>query len=177
MNAETVTLAPASKTPLRIAACAAIVLGILALISPFKAGVAATMALAISFVVGGIFGFVAGMRAHRWTGTYGLMLLSVVSVLAGLFIFANPLIGLGTVTLVCIAGLAASGITKVFWSFRIPSGRGRWLIALSGVLSILVAAMLYWHFPFSAAWAFGVLVGVTLIFEGVTHLAFLRHAA
>ena len=102
------------------------------------------------------------------------MLLSAVSIVAGLFIFANPLIGLGTVTLVCIAGLAASGISKVFWSFKIQSGRGRWFIALSGLLSVLVAAMLYWHFPFSAAWAFGVLVGITLIFEGITHLAFLR---
>ena len=176
MPTETVTLTSASKLPLRIAACAAIALGVLALISPFKAGVAATMALAISFVVGGIFGVIAALQARRWTGTYGLMLLSVVSILAGLFIFSNPLIGLGTVTLVCIAGLAASGITKVVWSFKLPAGRGRWFIALSGLLSILVAAMLYWHFPFSAAWAFGVLVGVTLIFEGVTHLAFLHGA-
>jgi len=177
MNTEMATLSPASKTPLRIAACAAIVLGILALISPFRAGVAATMALGISFFLGGVFGFVAGLRAHRWSGTYGLLLLSAVSILAGLFILANPLIGLGTVTLVCIAGLAAAGFTKLFWSFKIPSGRGRWLIALSGLLSIVVAAMLYAHFPFAAAWAFGVLVGVTLIFEGLTHLEFLRRAA
>jgi uncharacterized membrane protein HdeD (DUF308 family) len=177
VSIETTTLTPASKLPLRIAACVAIVLGVLALISPFEAGVAATMVLATSFIVGGIFGLIAGLRARRWTGTYGLMLLSVVSILAGIFIFGNPLIGLGTVTLVCIAGLAASGITKVLWSFKIPTGRGRWLIALSGLLSVAVAGMLYWHFPFSAAWAFGVLVGVTLIFEGVTHLAFLSEAA
>ena len=177
MTTETVSLAPASKMPLKIAAWAAIVLGVLALISPFEAGIAATLVLATSFVIGGIFGLVAGLRARHWAGTYGLMLLSVISVLAGLFIFGNPLIGLGTVTLVCIAGLAAAGITKVLWSFKIPTGRGRWLIALSGLVSIVVAAMLYSHFPFSAAWAFGVLVGVTLIFEGVTHLAFLRGAA
>ncbi len=176
-NIETATLTPASKTPLRIGAWAAIVLGILALISPFQAGIAATMVLAISFVIGGVFGFVAGIRAHRWTGAYGLMLFSAASILAGLFIFANPLIGLGTVTLVCIAGLAVSGFTKLFWSFKLRSGRGRWLIALSGMLSILVAGMLYWHFPFAAAWAFGVLVGVALIFEGITHLEFLRHSA
>jgi uncharacterized membrane protein HdeD (DUF308 family) len=174
---ETATLTHASKLPLRIAACAAIALGVLALISPFEAGIAATMVLAISFVVVGFFGLIAGLRARHWTGSFGLMLLSVVSIVAGAFIFANPLIGLGTVTLVCIAGLAAAGITKVIWSFRIPAGRGRWLIALSGLLSIAVAGMLYWHFPFSAAWAFGVLVGVTLIFEGVTHLAFLSEAA
>ena len=176
MNTESSTLTSDSRLPLKIAACAAIVLGVLALISPFKAGIAATMALGISFVFGGILGFVAGMRARRWTGTYGLMLLSAVSILAGLFILANPLIGLGTVTLVCIGGLAAAGLTKIFWSFKIPSGRGRWLIGLSGLLSVVVAGMLYWHFPFAAAWAFGVLVGVTLIFEGITHLAFLSSA-
>lgn len=176
MTTETETLTTSSKSSLKIAAFAAIVLGVLALISPFKAGIAATLVLATSFVIGGLFGLIAGLRARRWAGTYGLILLSVVSILAGLFIVGNPLIGLGTVTLVCIAGLGASGITKVLWSFKIPSGRGRWFIGLSGLLSILVAGMLYWHFPFSAAWAFGVLVGVTLIFEGVTHLAFLRHA-
>ena len=105
------------------------------------------------------------------------MALSAVSALAGLFIFANPLVGLGAVTLVCIAGLAAAGITKLFWNFKIPPGRGRWLIALSGLLSIAIAAMLYSHFPFTLACAFGVLVGVALIFEGRTHLEFLRRAA
>ena len=176
MNIESATLTSESRLPLKIAACAAIVLGVLALISPFKACLVSMLAVGISFVFGGVLGFVAVMWARRWTGTYGLMLLSAVSILAGLFILANPLIGLGTVTLVCIAGLAAAGITKIFWSFKIPSGRGRWLIALSGLLSVVVAGMLYWHFPFAAAWAFGVLVGVTLIFEGVTHLAFLSSA-
>jgi uncharacterized membrane protein HdeD (DUF308 family) len=44
------------------------------------------------------------------------------------------------------------------------------MLVLSGILSILVAAMLYTSFPFSAAWAFGVLVGVNLIVEGATLL-------
>ena len=43
---------------------------------------------------------------------------------------------------------------------------------LSGLLSILVAAMLYTSFPFSAVWAFGVLIGVNLIVDGGTLLAF-----
>ena len=68
MNIEAATLTSESTLPLKIAACAAIVLGVLALISPFKAGIAATMDLGISFVFGGILGFVAGMRARRWTG-------------------------------------------------------------------------------------------------------------
>jgi membrane protein HdeD len=171
------SLTPASKWPLKLAAVVAIALGVLALISPFRAGIAATLVLAWSFLIGGCLGVLAAFRIQRWTGTYGLMLLSIVSILAGLVIFGDPLLGLGTVTLVCIAGLFAAGITKVFWGFKLPAGRGRWLIVLSGALSIVVAGMLYWHFPFSAAWAFGVLVGITLIFEGISHLAFLHSAS
>lgn len=171
------SLTPASKWPLKLAAVVAIVLGVLALISPLKAGIAATLVLAWSFLIGGCLGVLAAFRIKRWAGTYGLMLVSIVSILAGLFIFGNPLIGLGTVTLVCIAGLFAAGVTKVFWGFKLPRGRGRWLIVLSGVLSVVVAAMLFWHFPFAAGWAFGVLVGVTLIFEGIAHLAFLGSTA
>lgn len=171
------SLTPASKWPLKLAAVVAIALGVLALISPFKAGIAATLVLAWSFLIGGCLGVLAAFRIRRWTGTYGLMLLSIVSILAGLFIFGNPLIGLGTVTMVCIAGLFAAGATKVFWGFKLPAGRGRWLIVLSGVLSIVVAGMLYTHFPFAAAWAFGVLIGIALVFEGITHLLFLSSAA
>ena len=174
MMAEDSTLTPASKLPLKIAAIVAIALGVLALISPFRAGIAATLVLAWSFLIGGCLGAYAAFKVRHWTGTYGLMLLSIVSILAGLFIFGNPMIGLGTVTLVCIAGLFAAGATKIYWGFRLRTGEGRWFIVLSGVLSVLVAGMLYSHFPFSAAWAFGVLVGVTLIFEGVSHLAFLH---
>lgn len=177
MPTDDATLTPASKWPLAIAALVAIVLGVLALISPFKAAIAATLVLAWSFLIGGCLGAFAAFKVKRWAGTYGLMLLSVVSILAGLFIFGNPLIGFGTVTLFCIGGLFASGVTRIYWSSKIPAGGGRWFIALSGALSIIVAAMLYWHFPFSAAWAFGVLIGVTLIFEGITHLAFLRGTA
>jgi len=154
MMAEDSTLTPASKLPLKIAAIVAIVLGVLALISPFRAGIAATLVLAWSFLIGGCLGAYAAFKVRHWTGTYGLMLLSIVSILAGLFIFGNA--------------------TKIYWGFRLRTGEGRWFIVLSGVLSVVVAGMLYWHFPFSAAWAFGVLVGVTLIFEGVSHLAFLH---
>ena len=66
------------------------------------------------------------------------------------------------------------GSCKLFWAFKVPTGGGRWLLIVSGILSIVVAAMLYTSFPFSAARAFGVLVGVNLIGAVATLLAFLR---
>ena len=85
MVTEESTLTPASKLPLKIAAIVAVVLGVLALISPFRAGIAATLVLAWSFLIGGCLGAYAAFKVRHWTGTYGLMLLSIVSILAGLY--------------------------------------------------------------------------------------------
>lgn len=161
-----------TRWPLKVAAFLALGLGVVAILSPFYAGIAATLVLGANFLVGGVLEAFAAFRAQRWTGTLGLLFLALISIAAGLYIFAHPLLGLATITLVCIVALFVAGIAKIYWAFSVPSGR--WLLVLSGLLSILVAAMLYTSFPFSATWAFGVLVGVNLIVEGGTLLAFLR---
>ena len=163
------TLPSENRAPLRIAGYVALVLGILALLSPFYAGLAATLVVAANLVVTGVLELLAAFKADKWAGTIGLLLLGFVSVVGGLFIFGNPIIGLATVTLVAIAAIFAAGIAKLFWAFKLPNGG--WL-ALSGFLSILIAAMLFSNFPFSASWAFGVLVGVNLIVEGISLLAY-----
>jgi uncharacterized membrane protein HdeD (DUF308 family) len=171
------TLSEENKTPLKIAAWIALGLGVVALLSPLYAGLAATLVLGVNFLVGGVLEAVAAFRAQRWSGTLGLILLALVSIIAGLIIFAHPLLGLATITLVCIAAMFVAGIAKTFWAFKVPSGSGRWMLALSGILSVLVAGMLYTSFPFSAAWAFGVLVGVNLIVEGATLLGYLSRSS
>jgi len=157
---------------LRISAWCAIVLGALAIFSPFYAGIAATLVLGCYFLVSGVLDALVAFRSPSWAGTIGLVALAIVSVVAGIFILVHPLAGLVTITLVCIAAIFVAGIAKLFWSFSVPEGK--LLLALSGVLSIVIAAMLYSSFPFSAAWAFGLLVGINLIMEGVMLLGFLH---
>jgi uncharacterized membrane protein HdeD (DUF308 family) len=128
------TLSDDNKLPLKIAAFIAIGLGIVALLSPFYAGIAATLVLGANFLISGVLEAFAAFRAQRWSGTIGLVLLAIVSIVAGLFIFANPLLGLATITLVCIAAMFVAGIAKAFWAFKVPSGGGRWMLLLSGLL-------------------------------------------
>ena len=169
---EESTLNEQTRAPLRVAGYIAIALGVLALLSPFLAGLVVTLVLGANFLVGGILEAIASFRAERWTGTIGLLLFAIVSIVAGLVIFAHPLLGLTTLTLVAILSLLIAGLAKIFWAFKVTDGR--WFLVLSGILSILVAGMLYTNFPFSAAWALGVLIGVNLIVEGVTLLGFAR---
>jgi membrane protein HdeD len=160
---------PADKRmPLKISAFITITLGVLALAMALIVGVAATYFLAANFIIGGLFILFAAFRATAWAGSLGLMVLGGVSLVGGLFIFGHPLIGLSTIILVSIAAMFAAGIAKIFWSLRLPVGEGRSFLFLSGFLSIVVAAMLYKNFPFSAQWAAGVLVGINPLVEGVS---------
>jgi uncharacterized membrane protein HdeD (DUF308 family) len=120
--ATTIELPAEERTPLKITAAITIILGIVALVMPFAAGVAATYFLAANFVIGGVLMSISAFRATGWAGALGLMALGVVSLLAGIFIFAHPLIGLATVTLFSIAGMFVAGITKIFWTFKLPPG-------------------------------------------------------
>ena len=122
--ADQTTLSEEDKRPLKIAAIIALVLGVVALLSPFYAGIAATLVLAANFLIGGVLEAFAAFRAQRWSGTFGLMLLALVSIVAGLYIFAHPLLGLTTITLVCIAALLVSGIANAFWASRSQAAAG-----------------------------------------------------
>jgi uncharacterized membrane protein HdeD (DUF308 family) len=163
-----------SRTPLKIAAVITMILGVLALVTPFIAGVAAIYILAANFVIAGVLMTAAAFSAKGWAGAIGLMALGFVNVLAGVLVFAHPLIGLATVTLFCIAGMFVVGIARMAWAFKLPAGSGRWSLVISGILSILVAAMLFSDFPFSAQWLFGVLVGINLLMEGTSLWVFVR---
>lgn len=176
MTTETLpSLTVENRRWLQVSAWLAIVLGVLSLLAPFYAGIAATLLLGSYFLVSGILEGIVAFRAPSWLGTIGLIALAAVSVIAGLFILLNPLAGLVTITLVCIISIFAVGVAKIFWSFRVSSGKA--VLALSGVLSILIAFLLYANFPSTAAWTFGVLVGTNLLMEGALMLGFLRREA
>ena len=169
------TLTAGDRGALKISAWLAIVLGVVAILSPFYAGIAATLLLGSYFLVGGIIEGIVAFRAASWLGTIGLIALAVVSVVAGLFILLNPLAGLVTLTVVSIASIFVVGLAKLFWSLRVTRGRG--VLALSGVLSVLIAILLYANFPSTAAWTFGLLVGINLLTEGALMLGFLKSDA
>jgi len=47
--------------------------------------------------------------------------------------------------------------------------RSTWIL-FDGIVTLLLGAMIYMQWPSSSAWAIGTLVGVSLIFSGVTRV-------
>lgn len=148
-----------------------IVGGFIAILNPVIATFAATTIAAWVFIFVGLFQIIAGFREEGFGAKLWSILLGALAVFLGYSILNNPLAGvLALTTLVGIMFLAA-GVAKVFLAFSLEDRTYFWLILLSGVLSAVLAFMIFSNFPYSAATVLGLLLGIDLISNGVSVIA------
>ena len=76
-----------------------------------------------------------------------------------------------TLTFLLAAYFVATGVVKAVAAFQLrPIGGWAWALA-SAAASILLGLVVFSGFPGSATWAIGLLVGIDLLFYGMTLLA------
>jgi uncharacterized membrane protein HdeD (DUF308 family) len=55
------------------------------------------------------------------------------------------------------------------------SGRWGWML-MSGIIDLVLAALVFAGLPSTAAWAIGLLVGINMVFGGSALIAMAQHA-
>ncbi len=150
-----------------------VVAGVLAVIYPVVSSVAVVVLLGwlliISGALQGIILIGAGHVPHFW-----LQLISVIlALLVGFLFLRDPAQGLLTVTLLLIVFFMIEGISKVVFALTIkPFPNWGWVLA-SGIVGMLLSAILWASLPVTALWLIGLLLGIQLISVGaaIAHLA------
>ena len=159
---------------------ALIVLGILAILSPAVAGGTVVTVIGLILLVAGVVQILRALQAGQGTEKVLTLILGVISVLGGIAVIAHPLLGLALLTLVLATYLIVEGVWKMIAAFSYrPAAGWNWLL-LSGVLSLLLAWLIWAPWPLSGLWAIGVLVGFNLLGTGtalVTLASALKRAA
>ena len=140
-----------------------IVLGVLAVLSPAVAGGAVVSVVGVILIVAGL---VQVWRALQVAGSekVAMLILGAIAVIAGIAVVLHPLLGLAFLTLLLAVYFAAEGVWKLLAAFRYRPFAG-WLLA-SGLLSLVLAWLIWSQWPLSGLWAVGVLVGVNLLATG-----------
>jgi len=151
--------------------CLLILLGLFALFAPFFAGVVVEAVVAWLLIFGGgvhlwLAWHVRGAGAHIWE-----ILVGFAYIVAGVFLLFHPLVGLLSLTLILAIYLFIKGVFEFAMAVRVRPLPGHgWLFA-DAVISIVLAVLIAWHFPGTAEWVVGTLVGVAILFSGVSRLA------
>jgi len=152
--------------------------GVLAIAMPLLASVTAALVAGWVLIASGAVGMIAAIRRRHGWHMVAAFLSAALSVVIGLMILAQPMIGLITITALIIAFFAASGVLRLYYGVRMlrQGDGGGWLVA-GGALALVLAVMLISDLPFSAAWVPGVLLGIDLIIWGVILIAVGRRGA
>jgi uncharacterized membrane protein HdeD (DUF308 family) len=148
-----------------------IVAGILAIGLPMVAGVAVTA------IVGWLLIFSAMLHlAFAWRGGHAAaivweILLGAAYGAIGFYVLANPVAGLASLTFAVAVYLFVEGILEFVLSFQLRPAPGSGWLLVDGIITLVLAMMIWSTWPSSAAWVIGTLVGISMLFSGVTRLA------
>jgi uncharacterized membrane protein HdeD (DUF308 family) len=149
------------------------VLGFAAIIVPPIAGLFATVVFGWLFLIAGIMGLVTTLRAREAPGFGWSLLSALVAMIAGGILLWNPLQGLVTLTYVLTAFFIADGILVIILAIahrRELSGKWEWMM-VNGIIDLILAGIIIAGFPGTLVWAFGLLVGIDMLFAGGSLIA------
>lgn len=147
-----------------------IVAGVIAIASPLMAGVVVTALVGWLLLFSAALHLVYAFRGGRAGAVMWEILLAIVYALVGFYVLANPAIGLATLTFVIAFYLFVEGVLEFALAIQLRSEAGAGWIFFDGIVTLILAFMIWRHWPSSSVWAIGTLVGVSMLFSGITRL-------
>jgi len=128
--------------------------------------------------VSGIVGLVTTFWMRHAPGFWWALLSAVLGIVVGIVLIGWPVSGAISLTLVLIVFFIIEGVASIMFALehrRELSGRWGWMLA-SGIVDLILAAIILAGLPLSAAWAIGLLVGINMVFGGSALIAMALHA-
>ena len=145
------------------------VLGFFAVAEPNIATVAVGIFVGWLFFIGGIFRAASVWHSRHAPGFTWSMLTAVLSVVLGLILILRPLAGVLTLTMVLVAFFIIEGIASIIGAIQHRQHLRSWgWVLFSGIIDLLLAFLIWDGWPSSADWAIGLLVGINMLFFGLS---------
>ena len=143
-----------------------IVAGIIALGNGLLSTVLSVAIIGAVMFISGVFEIISAFQMKTWSSFFLWIVLGALYALAGIFVWANPLLAAGALTLLIGIALIASGLVRIFLAFRLPDTAPRFWICLSGAITVLLGAIILSQWPVSSLYVLGLFLGIDLLFTG-----------
>ena len=147
-----------------------IVAGLLAILVPPAAGIAVTLLVGWLLVFSGLMHFVYAWHTRSTGATVWEILVGVAYVLIGGYVLAHPLFGMASLTLAIAIYLFAEAILEVILGLQLRPHAGSGWLFFDAVITLALAVMIWRTWPSSTAWVLGTLVGISMLFSGMSRL-------
>jgi uncharacterized membrane protein HdeD (DUF308 family) len=148
-----------------------IVAGVAAIFIPPAAGIAVAVFVAWLLIFSGAAHLAFGWHTRSAGGFLWELLLAIAYGGTGVYILLHPVAGLEALTLALAIYLAAEALLEfVLFLVLRRIGSSAWLL-FDGIITLILAVLVFKSWPSSSLWVIGTLVGISMLFAGVSRLA------
>jgi len=160
----------ASSNRLMWLGIAMVILGAAAIIFPIFSTLVAALLVGWVFLISGIFLLVGSFSLHGTGPFFGALLLSLLSIAAGVFLLFNPLAGAIALTLMVGIIFILQGAFEIFFAFETRPHAGWVGMLISGIASVVMAVLIAAGWPAVSVIVLGILLGVNLLTTGFGYI-------
>jgi uncharacterized membrane protein HdeD (DUF308 family) len=145
------------------------ILGFLAVALPGISTLGTELFIGWLLIFGGVVQLFRTFKSQKNTpGFLGSLLTGFLYLIFGILLVIFPIAGIFSLTILLTLFFIAVGIAKIILGFQLrPFRRWGWFI-LNGVLALIMAFIIWAGWPGSAFWVIGLLVGINMIFFGIS---------
>jgi uncharacterized membrane protein HdeD (DUF308 family) len=147
-----------------------IIFGIFGILVPDISGLGITLAIGWLLIVSGFTHLIFAWKVHVTSRRLWELLLGVVYIVTGFYLIRHPLAGLLSLTLILAFYLAFEGILELILAFHLRPHSGWGWTLFDGIITLILAIMIWRTWPTSTVWAIGTLVGISMLFSGISRL-------
>jgi uncharacterized membrane protein HdeD (DUF308 family) len=144
--------------------------GFLAIALPLIAGIAVTLIVGWMLIFAGVLHIVFAFRAGQARMAVWQVLLGLVYGFIGVYILMNPVAGLAGLTFAIAVYLFVEAVLELALGIQLRPAPGTGWLIFDSIITFILAVMIWSTWPSSAAWVVGVLVGISMLFSGMTRL-------
>jgi uncharacterized membrane protein HdeD (DUF308 family) len=147
-----------------------IIAGLIALLLPFISGVAITLFFGWMMILSGITHLIFAFKTHTTGGRVWEVLIGLIYLFTGFYLILHPLDALLALTLILACYLFFEAIVEFIQYFQLRPRHGAGWLIVDGIITLILAIMIWRAWPASSVWVIGTLVGISMIFSGFSRL-------
>ncbi|HXJ91742.1 MAG TPA: DUF308 domain-containing protein [Terriglobia bacterium] len=147
-----------------------IVAGMFALALPWEVSFGAVLVIGWVLIFSSVFQFLHAFQAKGAGSIAWKLLVAVLYLGVGIYFLIHPLLGMATLTLAISIFLFVEGIADLAAYFKVRGSPGAGWMLFNGIITVILALIIWRHLVSSAWYVIGILLGISMILTGMTRL-------
>ena len=144
--------------------------GILAIFMPFASSIGLVILLGWLILISAVWHLIFAFQTRGLGNILWRALLAIPYGFVGFYMLWHPLLGMLTLTLVLAIFLLFEGVLEIVLYFNIRKVRNAGWVLLDGIITLILGFLIWAHLPSTSVWVIGTLVGISLIFTGISRI-------